>query len=117
VRPFDITVGPDGALWFTEQSESVIGRITTAGTISQFPIAGLSNPGTDSITTDGAGNLWASNNGQIVRAVLNIVPGGTPTFTVFNAGSGGPIVGMTKGPNGNVYLTDEDAPGIGWINL
>jgi virginiamycin B lyase len=117
VFPFDITVGPDGALWFTEESTAAIGRITTAGVISQFPIPGSSLPGTDTITTGGDGNIWVSANGAIIRVTPNIVPGGTPTFTVFTVSSGGPIVGMTKGPNGNVYLTDEDAPGIGWINL
>jgi streptogramin lyase len=117
LRPFDITVGPDGALWFTEQSATAIGRVTTAGVISQFPIAGLGGLGTDTITAGGDGNIWVSTNGQIVRAALNIVPGGTPTFTVFSAGSGGPIAGMIKAVNGNVYLTDESAPGIGFINL
>jgi len=31
-----ITTGPDGALWFTENS--AIGRIITTGTIQQFPL-------------------------------------------------------------------------------
>jgi streptogramin lyase len=119
VVPFDITVGPDGALWFTEESTNAIGRITATGVVSQFPIAGMgSASGTDTITTGGDGNLWVSANGEIIRAVPNLVLGGTPAFTVFsNIGSGGPAAGMTKGPNGNVYLTDEDTPGIGWISL
>src|SRR5262245_26658425 len=33
-----ITVGPDGALWFTEADGSKIGRITTAGMITEFPM-------------------------------------------------------------------------------
>ena len=28
-RPIAITLGPDGAMWFSEQSASKIGRITT----------------------------------------------------------------------------------------
>lgn len=39
--PFSITVGPDGALWFTEPSGSKIGRITTSGVITEFPIPAL----------------------------------------------------------------------------
>src|SRR5438128_11788033 len=35
-QPFDITAGPDGNLWFTEQSASRIGRITPAGVITEF---------------------------------------------------------------------------------
>jgi streptogramin lyase len=36
--PTSITVGPDGALWFTEQTGNKIGRITTAGVITEYPI-------------------------------------------------------------------------------
>src|SRR6059036_907923 len=34
--PTGITAGPDGALWFTEEGANAIGRITTAGTITEF---------------------------------------------------------------------------------
>ena len=37
----DLTAGPDGNLWFTESTQSgpgAIARITTAGTITQFPL-------------------------------------------------------------------------------
>ena len=33
-----ITMGPDGALWFTETSADRIGRITTDGQITEFPL-------------------------------------------------------------------------------
>src|SRR5262245_51527619 len=33
--PNRITVGPDGALWFAEQSRGKLGRITTSGTITE----------------------------------------------------------------------------------
>ena len=33
-----ITAGPDGDLWFTEYSGNKIGRITTAGVITEYPI-------------------------------------------------------------------------------
>ena len=33
-----ITAGPDGALWFTEYWGNKIGRITTAGVITEFPV-------------------------------------------------------------------------------
>jgi hypothetical protein len=34
----DITVGPDGNLWFTELGGHRIGRITMAGVITDFPV-------------------------------------------------------------------------------
>ena len=33
-QPWDITSGPDGALWFTEAGSGEIGRITTAGVVT-----------------------------------------------------------------------------------
>ena len=38
--PYDITAGPDGALWFTEPGVK-IGRITTAGVITEYPVPGV----------------------------------------------------------------------------
>jgi streptogramin lyase len=34
-QPFAITSGPDGAMWFTEMIGAKIGRITTAGVITE----------------------------------------------------------------------------------
>lgn len=33
-----ITAGPDGNLWFTEMVANKIGRITTAGVVTEFPV-------------------------------------------------------------------------------
>ena len=53
-QPVGITAGPDGNLWFTEFGVGKIGRITTAGTVTEFPAAG--NP--QLITVGSDGNLW-----------------------------------------------------------
>ena len=37
-QPAGITVGPDGALWFTEENGHKIGRITTDGAITEYQI-------------------------------------------------------------------------------
>src|SRR5260370_6681515 len=36
--PIDITTGSDGALWFTDGTGLRVGRITTDGVITEFPI-------------------------------------------------------------------------------
>jgi streptogramin lyase len=55
--PFGITAGPDGNLWFTEERGNQIGRITPAGTVTEFPIPnGNSQPA--GITAGPDGNLW-----------------------------------------------------------
>lgn len=58
--PFDITAGPDGALWFTDNGLQQIGRITVSGQIVEYP----ADPGYDELSyiTPGAdGTLWFSN--------------------------------------------------------
>src|SRR5205807_1617108 len=56
-EPIELTVGPDGNLWFTERSGNHIGRITPAGVITEFtvPTVGVSPWG---ITTGPDGNMW-----------------------------------------------------------
>src|SRR5260370_14090212 len=56
-QPFEITPGPDGALWFTESNANKIGRITTGGSITQFPIpTAAQDP--EGIVPGPDGNLW-----------------------------------------------------------
>ncbi|MGO9948805.1 MAG: hypothetical protein ACLPWG_18375, partial [Steroidobacteraceae bacterium] len=42
--PSGITAGPDGNVWFTETGTDKIGRITTNGVISEFPLSPASGP-------------------------------------------------------------------------
>jgi hypothetical protein len=62
--PTGITTGPDGALWFTERAGK-IGRITTAGVITEFPVPTASSS-PNGITAGPDGGLWftetAGNN-------------------------------------------------------
>ena len=57
--PQQIAVGPDGALWFTNEGTKSIGRITTAGVLSNFTDPSISYP--RGITTGPDGNLWFVN--------------------------------------------------------
>ena len=56
-----ITAGPDGALWFTEYGTNKIGRITTAGAITEFALAANSEPYHIVAGPDGA--LWFTEAG------------------------------------------------------
>jgi streptogramin lyase len=61
-RPGDITAGPDGNLWFTEDTSNhtekgKIGRITLTGNISELPLPTPSGgPGEIAVGPDG--KLW-----------------------------------------------------------
>ena len=58
--PIDITVGPDGALWFTNAGNDSIGRITTDGDVTQLHRSRAS-PRPDGITFGPDGALWFTN--------------------------------------------------------
>src|SRR5207302_2167281 len=60
--PSGIAAGPDGALWFTNSGNSSIGRITTAGTVTNYTGPGISQPVGIAAGPDGA--LWFTNPGN-----------------------------------------------------
>jgi virginiamycin B lyase len=56
-QPYVITEGPDRSLWFTECNSNKIGRISTAGVITEFPL-GTPARQPHGITMGPDGNLW-----------------------------------------------------------
>jgi virginiamycin B lyase len=106
-----IVAGPDGALWFCESLGNKIGRITTSGTMTEFPLH-LANSSPADIVPGPDGALWftESNANQIGR----ITTAGTITeFPVptLSAGAGR----MTLGPDGALWFVEYYANNIGRI--
>jgi hypothetical protein len=117
-----IAAGPDGALWFTEQSASKIGRISTAGVVTEF-----ATPTADSfptgITTGPDGALWfteglANNIGRLVLPVSGTAPvimtnpisqtvnvGQAATFSAAASGTPAPTVQWQQSTDGGVTFT------------
>jgi virginiamycin B lyase len=98
-----ITTGPDGALWFTETVAGRIGRITTAGIISEYALAN-SNSYPFGITTGPDGALWftevqAQQIGRITTdgSVTEYPVSGTPTTSFLSD--------ITAGPDGALWFT------------
>jgi streptogramin lyase len=109
--PGSVTVGPDGALWFTESSANKIGRITTAGVITEFPIPTAGSPITIAMGSDGA--LWFSEAGG-ANKIGRITTGGVfSEFPIPTAASGPGSV--TVGPDGALWFSEYDANKIGRI--
>jgi streptogramin lyase len=101
VQPVGITSGPDGNLWFTSQSQNMIGRITTSGSVTLFPLDAGTQP--VDITAGPDGNLWftspsRSSIGRITTSgAVKVFPaGGTPSDILGTNG-------ITAGPDGNVW--------------
>jgi virginiamycin B lyase len=114
--PDGITSGPDGALWFTEATGNRIGRITSAGRISEFPlpttcpqdVTGLSlarvRKAKDAAiagSQEGGGTGMAAGSRGVWQRPLD------------NEGSGCHPVGITSGPDGNLWFTEAAADRIG----
>ncbi|MBZ5605034.1 MAG: IPT/TIG domain-containing protein [Acidobacteriia bacterium] len=108
-----IAAGPDGAMWFTESPLNSpasnggwfakIGRITTSGVITEYPLPDpMSIP--TAITAGPDGALWfiESGNGKIGR----ISTSGTITeFPLPASEVNYGVDGITSGPDGNLWFT------------
>jgi virginiamycin B lyase len=103
VAPGDIAPGPDGALWFTEGNAAAIGRITTSGLLSQFPVA--NSGGTYSITAGPDGAMWFTDSKGFVGRMDT---SGNVT-NEYNLGAQHTEGGITVGPDGNLWFVDASA--------
>jgi virginiamycin B lyase len=92
-----ITSGPDGALWYTDSSRQVVGRMTTAGVSTEYSIC--CNP--QGITTGPDGALWFGFSSGVGR----ITTDGTLTpYSLPNCCPG--VQGVTPGPDGALWFTE-----------
>jgi virginiamycin B lyase len=108
--PFGITAGPDGALWFTNDNGSSIGRITTAGVASDYTGAGISRPQGITLGSDGA--LWFTN--YIPASIGRITT--TGVVTIFTDSRITFPMGITSGPDGALWFTNTGNNTIGRIS-
>ncbi|HLX58959.1 MAG TPA: Virginiamycin B lyase [Ktedonobacteraceae bacterium] len=107
-EPLAITAGPDGNLWFTEilqNGGSSIGRITTAGKITEFPLSSA-NTLLSSITAGSDGNLWfTETGGHGEPSKIGVI---TPQGKIREFILSPSIIpgGITRGPDGNLWFTE-----------
>jgi virginiamycin B lyase len=105
--PLDIVTSDDGNLWFTDSTNSSIGRMTTAGamTMYQLPTSGA-NP--QAIVKGPDGNMWFTemHAGQIGRITKSGV------ITEFPPPPGTSIpYGITVGPDRNLWFSESGGLG------
>jgi streptogramin lyase len=107
--PWGITAGPDGNLWFTETSAAAIGRVTTSGTITEFPGLTLgSSP--RGITAGPDGNLWFAESGGL-GAIGRISTSGAVTEFTSGLTTLSQPEDIAAGPDGNLWFTEKAVPG------
>lgn len=111
--PSGITNGPDGNLWFTQNSGNAIGKITPIGNVTVYPL-----PQADSRPWDIApgpdGNLWFTESN--IHKIGKITTAGTVTEYTLPFNNARPI-DITKGPEGSMWFVEEGANKIGKITM
>lgn len=110
---WDITLGPDGNLWFTPNDDSnMIGRISPDGTITDFSLPTYNSHPLD-ITSGPDGNLWFTES--TVNKIGRVTPSGIfAEFAVPTSSSG--LTGITSGPDGNIWFLEVFGNKIGRIS-
>jgi virginiamycin B lyase len=112
VAPAEIAAGPDKALWFTQtQFKWAIGRITTAGHITEYPV---SHP-PYAIAKGPDGALWFTENEDGANWIGRMTTAGK--VTEFKVPSKNDIAesGITTGPDRALWFTQFSTNQIGRI--
>jgi virginiamycin B lyase len=107
-NPAGITVGPDGALWFTQNTSNQVGRITVDGQFQEFSIPSGSLP--DDIIAGPDGRLWFTEPGRSKIGAITTAG----AVTEYPSGSGtlaAPPDGLTGGPDGRIWFTASNSDG------
>jgi virginiamycin B lyase len=106
--PNGITAGPDGALWFVGTNS--IGRVTTSGNISLFPVPSTDpSPGLQSITTGPDGALWFTDPASSFIGRITTSGAITNLFPVTGNFFGDGPTDIVTGPEGALWFTNPSA--------
>ncbi len=110
--PSGLVAGPDGAIWFTEESGNKIGRMTTGGVVTnEIPIP-TSGSLPSEIVVGPDGRLWFTEyNGNKIGRVDSFT-----TITEFSVPGGGNPDGIVVGPDNNLWFTQDTGNAIGKFN-
>jgi len=109
--PFSITSGPDGALWFTEANGNKIGRIMTAGVITEYAVP-TANAYPEGITAGADGALWFTE--YLASKIGRITTSGK--FTEYAVPSFANPISIAAGSDGALWFTQYYANTVGRIS-
>ena len=105
--PQGMAAGPDGNLWFVENTASKVGYITPKGAVTEFALAQYSAP--IAIAAGPDGNMWFTETNKIGRVTH------AGEITLFALPSGGFPQGITAGPDGNLWFAENFRGAIGKV--
>jgi virginiamycin B lyase len=111
----DLATGKDGSLWFSEQKGGKVGRITTAGQITEWTIPKDGDFGAEELTVAADGRVWVLSDAHASAFVIDPAVPNTP---VGRYAVNGDELGGRRGndiaaaPDGSVWITDSLGDGI-----
>jgi streptogramin lyase len=106
-----LTLGPDGNIWFTEYNNSEIGHTNPDGTFTLFSAYDAAD-----IIKAPDGNLWFdAATSTPPNSLGRITPAGAPMLFTY-PDVGGPLRGLTVGPDGNLWAADASTSQIDRFN-
>ena len=95
--------GPDGALWFSEAGAGKLGRITTAGAITEYDVPG-DDPLPGAIVPGPDGALYVAERNDNV--ISRVTPDGTFTDEYALPREFADPVSMVEGVDGALYISE-----------
>jgi streptogramin lyase len=101
-----MVVGPDSNLWFVELGGQKVGRITTAGVITEFPVPNAQ--ALFGIASGPDGNLWFTDT--MAGKIGHISTSGTG-IVQYSLAAGAYAQGITAGPDGNLWFVEQKQTG------
>jgi streptogramin lyase len=99
--PGFIAAGPDGNLWFTDNINNQVAKVTTSGAATAYRVPAPSG-GVFGIVAGPDGNLWFADGSAIGKVTTS---GGFTEYTIPTANSF--PYGITVGPDGNLWFTED----------
>jgi streptogramin lyase len=118
----DVTIAPDGAVWYTNEVKKTIGRFDpSSATYAEFALSSMA-PGLDAgkpilLTTANDGSLWLAVQGSYsapgANAVVRIVPSNPPGSTVYKLGGELSPTALATDANGNVWFSGTSSTSVG----
>jgi virginiamycin B lyase len=100
-QPGGIVTGSDGALWFTQSGVGRIGRMTTSGQISEFPVPNASGVTLADIVAGPDGALWfTESDGAIGRMTT------AGAYSRFPLPARTEPVSLATGADGNLWISE-----------
>jgi virginiamycin B lyase len=100
-----IVAAPDGALWLADTNGNQIGRVSTGGTFTLYPLPSRTSLGPSAITVGPDKNLWFTENAN--RTIGFITPDGVITELSIPAFTTSLLIptDIASGPDGNLWVT------------